>query len=413
MDYEILGGIMKKLFLAIGIISICITSISQDIQHETITINIEVPIRVYDGDTFIDNLTLNDFEVYEDGVLQKAEAVYLVNRTDIKREEIEGLEEESVRKSKPQTSRQFVLAFELQDWLPKVGESIDYFFNEVIAPEDSLIVITPKNTYNLNSQALQKMDKEQCAEQLKTKLRKDTVSANGLYHSIVRGVIELIHERSEVDGDLEMKLIRIHDMYEQWRGHKYIDETNLLEFADFLKSLSGQKHVFLFYQKEVLPLFSTRDMQNLIQFNQDQPQITGMLYDLMYFNRDLNIDENKINAAFSDASISNHFLYLTKTQDYELDPTHMQPFENTISMEDKSSSIYNAFRKLADATGGISDSSSNANFIFKKAVDASENYYLLYYTPKAYKSDGTFKNIKVKVKGQKYRVLHRAGYFAD
>jgi hypothetical protein len=386
---------------------------AQEIQHEAVAINIEVPVRVYMGDTFIDNLTIKDFEVYEDGKLQKVEAVYLINKTDIKREEIETPIEESARKFVPQTSRQFVLVFELQDWFPKVGESIDYFFNEVIAPEDSLIVMTPRNTYNLNSQALQKMNKEQCADQLKSKLRKDTVSANGLYHSIVRGVIELLQERSEFDGDFEMKLARIHDMYGEWRGLKYVEETSLLRFADFIKSLSGQKHVFLFYQREVLPQFSPRELSDLIRLNQDQPQILGKLYDLIYLNRDINIDENKINAAFSDASISMHFLYLTKTQDYALEPTHMLPFDGNISMEDKSSNIYSAFRKLADATGGISDSSANANFLFKKAVDASENYYLLYYTPKDYKSDGKFHNIKVKIKGKNYKVLHRAGYLAD
>ncbi|MCK4826205.1 hypothetical protein KA005_61255, partial [bacterium] len=299
---------MKRIVLIATLLIAIFTSAAQEIQHEAVIINIEVPIRVYKGDTFIDNLKIDDFEVYEDGVLQKVEAIYLINKTDIKREEIKTPIEESARKFVPQTSRQFVLVFELQDWFPKVGESIDYFFNEVIAPEDSLIVVTPRNTYNLNSQALQLLDKEQCAGQLKSKLRKDTVSRNGLYHSIVRGVIDLLQERVELDGDLEIKLARIHDMYEEWRSHKYVEEANLLRFADYIKALSGQKHVFLFYQKEVLPQFSPKELQNLIRMNQDQPHILTMLYDLfVYFDRDINIDENKINAAFSDASISIHF----------------------------------------------------------------------------------------------------------
>jgi hypothetical protein len=49
----------------------------------------------------------------------------------------------------------------------------------------------------------------------------------------------------------------------------------------------------------------------------------------------------------------------------------------------------------------------------KSASKASENYYLLYYTPKNYRSDGKFKKIKVRVKGGGYRVNHRAGYLAD
>jgi len=64
-------------------------------------------------------------------------------------------------------------------------------------------------------------------------------------------------------------------------------------------------------------------------------------------------------------------------------------------------------------TGGLKDTSANAAASFKRAVDFSESYYLLYYTPKDYKADGEFKKIKVKVKGQNYRITHRAGYIAD
>ena len=66
---------MKKhtIFLAIFVFSL--TLFPQEIQEEAVAINIEVPIRVFKGNTFIDNLTIDDFEIYEDGVLQKTEAV--------------------------------------------------------------------------------------------------------------------------------------------------------------------------------------------------------------------------------------------------------------------------------------------------------------------------------------------------
>jgi hypothetical protein len=49
----------------------------------------------------------------------------------------------------------------------------------------------------------------------------------------------------------------------------------------------------------------------------------------------------------------------------------------------------------------------------KAAVAASENYYLLYYTPADYKADGTFRGLSVRVKGKDYRISHRQGYIAD
>lgn len=69
---------MKRLCIAFGIFAVCVISNSQEIQHEAVAINIEVPVRVFKGETFINDLTLDDFELYEDGVLQEIEAVYLI-----------------------------------------------------------------------------------------------------------------------------------------------------------------------------------------------------------------------------------------------------------------------------------------------------------------------------------------------
>ncbi len=82
-------------------------------------------------------------------------------------------------------------------------------------------------------------------------------------------------------------------------------------------------------------------------------------------------------------------------------------------MDDLSAKMYGAFQEMAEATGGISDSSSNIAASFERAAISSENYYLLYYSPKDYKADGEFKNIEVKIKGKNYRITHRAGYIAN
>ena len=50
---------------------------------------------------------------------------------------------------------------------------------------------------------------------------------------------------------------------------------------------------------------------------------------------------------------------------------------------------------------------------FQKALQVGENYYLLYYSPANYTSDGTYKKIQVIVKNQEYKVTYRQGYFAN
>jgi hypothetical protein len=68
---------------------------------------------------------------------------------------------------------------------------------------------------------------------------------------------------------------------------------------------------------------------------------------------------------------------------------------------------------MAAATGGLSESTANPGFAMRQAAQASGNYYLLYYRPLAYRADGGFRKIEVKVKGDGLRVFHRSGYIAD
>jgi len=65
---------LKKHTILLAILVLGLTLFAQEIQQEAVAINVEVPTRVFKGKTFIDNLTIDDFEIYEDGILQKTEA---------------------------------------------------------------------------------------------------------------------------------------------------------------------------------------------------------------------------------------------------------------------------------------------------------------------------------------------------
>jgi len=140
------------------------------------------------------------------------------------------------------------------------------------------------------------------------------------------------------------------------------------------------------------------------------PEVTMKLYELFDFNkRDVTFDLDNVKQTFPDSLISIHFLLITAKR------PQMQNlgYSNTIRMEEQTEDIFSAFSEMAKATGGMVDSSANAAVSFEKAVEASENYYLLYYSPKNYELNGKFKTIKVKLKNMNYRVTHRAGYIAN
>jgi hypothetical protein len=125
---------------------------------------------------------------------------------------------------------------------------------------------------------------------------------------------------------------------------------------------------------------------------------------------------DKVKGTFADSEISLHFIYVTERPRGSSDWMEFNPAaegKEKVDWQDGTMDFFDAFKEIASATGGISESSANVNSSLKKAAQATENYYLLYYTPENFVADGKFKKIEVKVKGKKYRVIHRAGYIAD
>lgn len=308
---------------------------AQELQHAVTVVNIEVPVRVFRRDVFVDGLGLGDFEVYEDGKLQSIEAVYRIRKTDIEKKE------EAGRAYTPDVSRRFVLVFELHEYLVKVGEALDEFFDRVIAPGDQLHVVTPAKTYNFKVEAFTRMPKRKMADQLKGILKKDLSLGNSDYRSMMKGLEEIF--ALEIEPDIKQSM--------------YMEVARVL-----------------------------RDLKSM--------------------------DEQRLQA-FADSSISVHFLFVTDKPGMHdnLSVGRMTPLR--VELKDQSDSIYRAFQDVARATGGISDSSANPVAAFRKAAAASENYYLIYYSPSDYRPDGKFRQIEVRVKGRNYRVAHRAGYYAN
>ncbi len=373
---------------------------SQQLQHETGTINIEVPVRVMKGKAFVDDLSIDDFELLEEGRVQKIEAVYLVRKTDVRRSEGD-------RGLNPRLSRSFVLLFEMVDYLPEIDRALELFFENVIAPGDDLIVITPLKAYHLLAEAFEKKPPGVIKDELKGKLRKDIMMGGREYVNIIKDM-----ERYMSGDESAEMLDRYLSDLNRLEQIRYVDDKKLVEFSDFLKDRAGQKHVFLFYQKERIPKINPKRLAELIDYNSGDISEVFRLMELFdFFRRDVSFDAKAVREAFSDSSIAVHFLYVTKT------PTQIMDIESSspsgLVLSEQSEDIYSAFRGISEATGGITESSANPTAIFEEALEASENYYLLYYKPESYKADGRFVNIRVRVKSGKYSVSHRAGYIAD
>jgi hypothetical protein len=404
------GMPMKKQFLLLILFGWLALPLFQQEQYEITVTNIAVPARVLDGDRFIDNLTIGDFELLEDGVPQKIQALYLVRNKILERKE-------TLQEFDPSFNRSFYLLFQMTEYNPKLTELIDYLFNQVILSGDNLLLQTPMKNYGLSPQAFATKPKKVLADDMNSLLKKDIKNGNTEYNSllsdlkrIVRNIsgVSPMRDMEETDSTapmgLEYMLNRYKETIQRMDQNRLMDEKKILRFAYALKRVPGQKNVFFIYQREFRPEIQPMVLNQLMSMYQDDPNIMGDLQDLFqYYTRDISLNTDIIKKAFADSSVNFNFIYMNK------EPENV----SGVNMKEQSEDVFRVFSQVAQATGGVSDSSQNPVASFEHAIKSSEIYYLLYYSPQNYKKDGQFKNITLKVKDQNDTVLHRLGYFAE
>jgi VWFA-related protein len=411
---------MKNLYLYGCILLLSFSVFSQEIQEESFVVNIEVPVRVFSGDSFVQDLSIDDFEVLEDGIPQKIEAVYLINKRNVERSE-------EKRRFVPETRRNFYLFFEITDYDPRIRQAIEYFIQNVLIPSDNLVIVTPMKTYRMKSKTFEIMPKEKVVKQLVEIIRKDAMVGSSEYKTIIDEIASVASSlsaaldpatrgESEVTSvdDVGNETTRGMSMEEQIDMYSTllskldsigrVDQKKLMAFADYLKDSVGQKYVFMFYQREFIPQIETRILDQTMSALNDRPDIVQKLTEVMnLYRREVSFNVEAVQQAYADSSIAIHFLFLTTPPQKKYG----------VQFEEHSEDIFSAFSQMSNATGGFTDSSMNADFLMREAVEASENYYLLYYSPTEYRSDGKFRKIEVRVKRSGHQVSHRAGYFAN
>jgi VWFA-related protein len=393
---------------------------AQTIQHETKTVNIEIPVRVFKGTAFVDTLRLDDFEVWDNGKPQKLEAVYLVKKTNIERRE-------EAKAFAPRMARHFTLIFEMSEFDPRLDEGLEFFMNNVLIPGDDLVVVTPMKTYRMRAEASFGQERSQILKRLVGLVRHDILIGNSEYRSLLEDLKAiakslaasitgsgsssgnvsrdaLANEGKFSGGSFEEQLQNYASCLSRFEALRQVDEKRFLEFARFLSTIEGQKDVFLFYQREFVPNLDPKIMNQFLGLYNDKVDVVLNVMNLFDFSkRDVTFDVGAVKRAFADSSTAIHFLFLTSQA--EAAPG--------IVMEERTEDVFEPFREIARATGGFSEVSGNFEFIMKSAAAALENYYLLYYTPVGYKADGSFHELTVKVKSGGYRLAHRSGYIAD
>ena len=395
-----------------AVLAILAFVLSPALSQEKAPAPVTVAVRVFDGEQFVDGLALRDFELLEDGVPQRVDALFKVDKNAVTRQEGE-------RPALPVTARRFHLLFQMYEYNPKVSEALRYFFNNALLPGDTLEIQTTMRNYSLTPAAFAKKPKDVLAKEMDDIVRKDINQGNFVYKGLIRDLRRIVQGISGLNpiagGDeesdssvssfgLEYLLNRYRESLQKMEALQSLDQNKIIAFAQALKKQDGKKFVFFLYQQEFRPEISPIMLNSLISLNQQDQNILADIHELFQvYHRDISADLQKIVQAYSDSSADFNFLLMKRTP---------EKFGG-ITMREQSEDVFQVFSQVAAATGGIAESTQNPAAEVKDALKTAETYYLLSYTPTSAVNEGKFKPITVKVREKNYKVLNRRGYITS
>ncbi|MGD1009469.1 MAG: VWA domain-containing protein [Candidatus Aminicenantales bacterium] len=399
----------KGISVPAAVLAVLAFVLSPALSQEKGPVPVTVAVRVFDGGQFVEGLALRDFELLENGVPQRIDALFKVDRNAVTRQEGEG-------PALPVTARRFFLLFQMYEYNPKVSEALRYFFNNALLPGDTMEIQTSMRNYMLTPAAFAKKPKDVLAKEMDDIVRKDINQGNFVYKGLMRDLRRMVQgieglnpvaggdEESDASVStfgLEYLLNQYKDSLHKLEGLRTLDQDKIVGFAQALRKLDGRKFVFFFYQQEFRPEISPSMFNTLIDNNQESQNILADLHDLFQtHHQNISLDQQKIVQAYCDSSADLNFLFMNRT------PERL----GGITMRDQSQDVFKIFAQAATATGGIAESTQNPTAEIRDALKASETYYLLSYTPASAAKDGEFRTITVKVKDKDYKVLCRRGY---
>ncbi len=398
------------LFAALACLPLALNAGQEQTASAPVRAQVPLAVRVWNGDTFVPDLKLEDFEVTVNGQPQALTSLFFVDRSSITRREGEV-------STLPDTSRKFYFLFQLFEWHPKLAEGIRKFFNEGFLPGDSLNIQTPMRNYVLSATSLANKPRETLAEEMTSIVRRDITEGGMAYKSILRELRRIVMSigganpmaQTGVDeGGATMEQYGLENLLQQYReplarmeALRRIDEEKIVRFAQSLKAVPGQKIVLFVYQREFNPELSPTVINALIDSNQENQNVLSAVHELFQtYHRNVSLNPERIAQGFASSNVDFNFLFINK------DPDRMAG----ISMREQSEDIFKIFAQTAQTTGGIVDNSQDPSISIKSTLKASEKYYLLYFQPPAAGASGAFESLKVTIKGRDYKVLNRQGY---
>ena len=253
--------------------------------------------------------------------------------------------------------RNFVILFDILNYTREVGDAVTFFYTQLLAPDDQLIIYTPARAYGFSKNTLAKPKKE-LSEAMKERLRGDTAACSTSYKIIIN---EMKNQVSALEGGqtssadalagVKNSLTMYRQDMENLRTLRQVNEPLLMKIVDIFKAQQGQNHMVMLYEAEFRPIPS-KDTLSRLRAN---PEIAFIVAEL--FSSDdqkMPFDPQKFIDILKEAKVSLHFLYIKPK-----DKSSVQDFK------EHSADMYDVFSQIAKATGGIVETTASPEAALK------------------------------------------------
>jgi hypothetical protein len=389
-------------------------------QEEVTVVAVEVPVRVLHKGQFVRNLTKEDFEIYENKVLQPITGFEVRSRrisvpVDVSAEEL---------KIQPE-KRLFLLIFNIFDYQDYVGEAVDYFFANTFRKGDRIIILTEGNLFDIETGK----GPANVAQDVKDALKKfKVISTAGTYSAYQDLRYEADNLLMQLRGKKpfnsytwDQDILRFYQNYERnWADYRRQYITPNIELYRSLikrfKQFEGEKWALCFQQREMFPKLKNegpldREIRPWIETSSDNPMITTQQRNIRSKQMQLqrlfevsgDIPTEALKDLFMEANITFHLLLLK---------SHRTLVEKDFEFREVGQDYEDCFKQISISTGGHTVFSNKVTEAMIEASQTEDYYYLLVYSPK---EDPTEKplTIDVKVKQKGVYVIHLKHFFQE
>lgn len=423
----------KSLYLSMVILFVCSGPLfcqqDEDVLQETVrVVNVEVPVRVYLKGQPVDNLTKNDFTLFEGGKRQEIHG-FILKRKKIKVHELElDAQQERVPKS-----RYFVLVFRITHYNDYIKEGLDYVFENVLNTQDQLLVFVNDRSAFFESLADKVSVKTRVnflLEDVSLKARNDLL----LYVKRIESVLnkhkfEMTLRQSGGHGNpiqqkhryIEEYLRKFLDIWKIYKKKNLVPDINTYyNFARFLKNINKEKWVINFYQFELFPdiLINSENMrrirrligewqisenQELVIFSRIISRLINEIGSELAIAKDFPSDE--VAKIFHNVDATFHSVFMRTT---------MSTLMEDMEYREIASELENSLRSITDLTGGKLVVSNKLDTALDRISEVEDIYYILTYAPK---NPDTVGKIKLKATNRKYDLVYspnlRSGFLGQ